>query len=83
MCFLSFIIRNVNYLHKHMMDNMKKMKAKCDFQFMSLVVYAINFKKKTNEPKNKKKNYTKMYLKIFYTKFLFNLRGSNKTHYPR
>jgi len=51
MCLLSFIICNVNYLHKHMMDNMKKMKAKYDFQLMSLVVYAINFNKKTNEPK--------------------------------
>jgi hypothetical protein len=61
MCLLSFIICNVNYLHKHMMHNMKKMKAKCDFQLMSLVVYAIKFNKKTNEPK-KKKTYTKMYL---------------------
>jgi autonomous glycyl radical cofactor GrcA len=51
MCLLSFIICNVNYLHKHMMDNMKKMKTKYDFQLMSLVVYAINFNKKTNEPK--------------------------------
>ncbi len=34
-----------------MMDNMKKMKTKYDFQLMSLVVYAINFNKKTNEPK--------------------------------
>jgi hypothetical protein len=38
-----------------MMDKMKKMKAKCDFQLMSLVLYAINFNKKTNEPKKKKK----------------------------
>jgi hypothetical protein len=68
-----------------MMDKMKKMKAKCDFQLMSLVLYAINFNKKTNEPKKKKKKkktYTKMYLNIFYTKLQFNLRGSNKRHYP-
>jgi hypothetical protein len=37
-----------------MMDNMKKMKAKCDFQLMSLVVHAINLNKKKNEPKKKK-----------------------------
>ncbi len=37
-----------------MMDKMKKMKEKCDFQLMSLMVYTINFNKKTNEPKKKK-----------------------------